>query len=56
MLRQEAKSPLRKQAAPSLAVGLQMGMNAAKKFVWKHMSAEQKARYLLRRLTKGLGL
>lgn len=45
-----AKTPIQKVlAAPHEA--LQWGMNRAKKFIWKNMSLEQKARYLLKKVT-----
>ena len=32
------------------SMALQRGMNLAKKIIWKHMSARQKAKYLLKKV------
>jgi hypothetical protein len=39
-------------AAPHEAV--QWGMNRARKFIWKNMSMEQKARHLLRQVSRAV--
>lgn len=35
---------------PLAGMALQRGINVAKKIIWKHMSATQKAKYLLKKL------
>jgi hypothetical protein len=49
------KTPIQKAlAAPHEAI--QWGMNKARKFIWKNMSMENKARYLLRQVAKSVGV